>query len=137
MKATFENSVSILVKAYLNDTLDRLDCAACAVGNLISGNLNAVPRASRKITFENTPEFVLKNGSIVRVDWDCYEGDTNLPLVNVNDLIGYTDNQIAQIEFAFMGNDTFNGLLCVVDQLAIIHNVDLSVRESAKAMFIK
>jgi hypothetical protein len=42
MKATFENSVDVLVKAYLNDTLEHGQCHACAVGNLIcaeTGNL--------------------------------------------------------------------------------------------------
>ena len=35
MKATFENSVSVLVRAYMNDTLIHGNCFACAVGNLI------------------------------------------------------------------------------------------------------
>ena len=36
MKATFSNTVDILVKAYLNDTLRHCNCYACAVGNIIS-----------------------------------------------------------------------------------------------------
>lgn len=40
MKATFENSVNVLVNAYLNDDLMHQNCACCAVGNLISHACN-------------------------------------------------------------------------------------------------
>lgn len=36
MRPTFDQTVSILVKAYLNDTLKHQDCSCCAVGNIIS-----------------------------------------------------------------------------------------------------
>lgn len=36
MKANFENSVNVLVKAYFNDTLRHGNCYACAVGNLVA-----------------------------------------------------------------------------------------------------
>ena len=38
MKATFSNSVDILVKAYFNDTLRHGNCLACAVGNLMQAS---------------------------------------------------------------------------------------------------
>jgi len=57
---------------------------------------------------------------------------------------------LAKIEFAFESaphtcdesDETnaewmFNGLMAVVDVLAEIHNVNLEVKESAKAMFVK
>jgi hypothetical protein len=34
--ATFDNTVSILLKAYLNDELEHDNCAACAVGKWIN-----------------------------------------------------------------------------------------------------
>jgi hypothetical protein len=35
----FNRSISILVKAYLDGTLEKGSCCACAVGNLVSGNM--------------------------------------------------------------------------------------------------
>jgi hypothetical protein len=39
MKPTFSNTIDILVKAYLNDTLQHESCSACAVGNLVSHSM--------------------------------------------------------------------------------------------------
>lgn len=36
MKATFENSVNVLVKAYFDGYLEHQNCACCAVGNIIA-----------------------------------------------------------------------------------------------------
>jgi len=37
--ASFENTVDILVKAYINDTLEHNNCYACAVGNIVAHNM--------------------------------------------------------------------------------------------------
>ena len=39
MTATFENTVDILVRAYLDGTLFKGNCCACAVGNLCAAAL--------------------------------------------------------------------------------------------------
>lgn len=73
------------------------------------------------------------------------------------EITGYTAYELARIEQAFESAPgrpkpevsawfkgksinpvwMFNGLMAVVDVLAEIHNVDLSVRESAKLQFVK
>lgn len=37
----FDKTVSVLVNAYFNGYLNPVDCAACAVGNLVAGGLNS------------------------------------------------------------------------------------------------
>ena len=142
-KATFEHSVDVLVKAYLNDTLEHMECHACAVGNLVADALNV------KIMKD-------KYGCIWEVGKMPYWYDV-IGLGSVNhghrnilkaqreaDATGYSLEELAKIEHAFEnasdpngsrdGFDElwmFNGLLAVVDVLAEIHNVDLSVKEQA------
>lgn len=132
--ASFENTVDILVKAYLNDTLVHKNCG-CAVHNIIEHhNGDSYPFwADVFITYQEYPSmqldrrFYLKN----------YIGDAKSQI----DSTGYTPQELSQIEFAFeeyrAQRDIFGCLMNVVDQLAIIHNVDLSVKESAKQLFVK
>lgn len=128
--ASFENTVNILVKAYLNDKLRFMDCAACAVGNIISGS-----------GYTLTSHDVGLNG------WFRYLRDRNNCCERLAEeqiaITGYTPQQLSNIEHAFettpysYGDRMFNGLMNVIDVLAIIHNVDLSVKESAKQLFVK
>jgi hypothetical protein len=118
--ATFDNTVSILLKAYLNDELEHDNCAACAVGKWI----NLLARI-RRTKFLDT-------------DWIVAHKHINAT--------GYSVHEIHQIEYAFenapyQGDDTeewmFNGLMAVVDVLAEIHGIDLTAKEEAKKLFVK
>ena len=158
MKASFENTVNILVKAYLDDTLVHSDCSACAVGNLVA--------AGKGYTYKRE-EYEDEDGDILPGDlfwkeallpkWrrvfmtqNCkhqyqnpqnYTGDAKDEI----DATGYAWQELARIEYAFetapKGKDDdewmFNGLMSVVDTLADIHQIDLSVKESAKLLFVK
>lgn len=165
MKATFENTVSILVKAYLNDTLQHGDCAACAVGNIIAANIGAkvVPekincngywkRNHDNLTIAWNDVFMTPFRENQRFQLENYKGQIKRQI----DASGYSVHDLAKIEFAFerahnpeynirtdgLPDDflnpewMFNGLMAVLDVLAEIHNVDLSVKESAKLLFQK
>lgn len=137
MKATFENSVDVLVKAYLNDTLEHVSCSACAVGNLIAdANNYKFERINNSLSWSNNSRdwFLVIN--------PCHHGDRMEAMRQINS-IGYTEAQVRDIEHAFehpekRSNDKmFNGLLAVVDVLADIHKVDLSVKESAVSRFVE
>jgi len=130
---SFENSVNILVKAYLNDTLKHFRCGACAVGNLIAGTLNA-----NIFDDGHSPDYVLPSGLIVGVPWLCFRSLQEDKL-NVNDLLGYSDDEIDLIEEAFEqgDHDMFLSLMRVVDVLADIHHISLEAKEEAKALFVK
>lgn len=152
MKATFQNTVDILVKAYLNNTLEHGDCGACAVGNLVSAAIGP---------FEAMPPY-LENGKVAEegIGWpnvfctiengyqiirsNKYEGLAKEQI----DSTGYSRQDLARIEEAFeYHNHTytrldedqamFEGLMAVVDVLADIHGINLEAKESAKALFVK
>jgi len=164
MKATFENTVKILVQAYLNDELAHGTCAACAVGNIVAHSQNTRPLRdpSNKTTgFSFTG---LYNGREVKWNRLFMTGRNGVQnwgnpvkeeLYSIKAEIrgtGYSIHELAYIELAFEsapgcpgeGGDLrqtdewmFNGLMAVVEVLATIHNVDLSVKESAKSLFVK
>lgn len=140
-RPTFSQTVDVLVKAYLNDTLEHGNYCACAVGNLIADAVGA--------------EIVLKHNHrnyASKYEWSHpeYSGDEWFLKINgcENQIkaSGYSYSEIWVIEKAFEstrfmeGNDDeimFMGLMAVVDVLASIHNVDLSTKEQAKLLFVK
>ena len=158
MKASFENTVNILVKAYLNDTLEHLKCSACAVGNLVAAADNTTPRRypdnkldgmglkfdcwnwanNRQVAWYDV---FMTTGGTQRITPELYSDEAKRQI----DVTGYAWEELARIEYAFetapKGKDNdewmFNGLMAVVDVLADIHQVDLSVKESAKLLFVK
>lgn len=161
MKPSFENSLSILVQAYFNGTLEHANCSACAVGNLIAHAKGLKPVPSSEIKPKHNWRF--SDGSFP--EWqrvfcsdipgvqsrraDNYYGAAKEQI----DSTGYSWKELARIEEAFeLASDRggmdhqsdaykdkqrFDGLMKVVDVLADIHQVDLSIREEAKAMFVK
>ena len=143
MRPTFEKTVDILVKAYLNDTLEHGNYCACAVGNLIADAVGA------KIVEG-------KNHSCSKYKWihheytgsEWYVSKTSSDARKLIKSTGYTFDEIWEIEKAFEKErrcsdvtDTdqlmFNGLMSVVDVLAEIHGIDLKQREQAKLLFQK
>lgn len=142
MEATFQNSVNVLVKAYMDDTLNRMDCTRCAVGNLMRA------AGVQKVWTKN-------NGT----NWSAARDPQmfNLELAKLEfEMVGYSADDVVRIESAFMGwdipligfngnvnewneekRDIFKGLLRTVDVLAEIHGIDLTEKESAKALFVK
>ena len=161
MRPTFEHTVDVLVKAYMNDTLRHGYCPACAVGNMIANSMGieivkedgygglcwqgAVPQWDNVFYTGAHPDEV----GAQEMDLDSYQGEAKKQI----DSTGYTVDELAQIEKAFESknptyfheSDTefdrdewmFRGLMAVVDVLAEIHNVDLSTKESAKLQFVK
>lgn len=137
----FHETVSILVKAYLNDELRHGDCNACAVGNLIYANLG-----NKKMWWPYV--FMTSRLGEAVFDESAYCGDAQIEI----DSTGYSPLELARVENAFEVNaiydqfqdqvgdkdeQMFNGLMAVVDVLADIHGIDLSQKEHAKALFVK
>lgn len=151
MKSSFENSVNVLVRAYLNDTLEHCNCFACAVGNLVVAacgynydkefirEQSSVGFKYPLVTKEHSSCKTMAGGSW----YPLYDGNSNADSGMEIASTGYTVEQLRQIENAFEdhaygpGDNNFSGLMAVVDVLADIHGVDLSTKESAKAMFVK
>lgn len=139
----FHKSISVLVKAYLNNTLIKGECTACAVGNLISAACNF------KIIKENHIKWVTEKGNRIYSTWDmvfttvkgvqrtypkAYEGNSKEQI----DSTGYTWQELARIEKAFeCSKDMFEGLMNVVDVLGEIHEVDKEEISTTKLLFVK
>lgn len=163
MKPTFENSVDVLVKAYLNDTLVHGNCYACAVGNLVCSSMGLTMskghnESNREVHWvgRRYPGWPNGWGAVISSDFNEDE-DGNETIVQECDptnfkgeprrqieSTGYTVEQLARIEYAFesarvgeaSGRDVmYDGLLAVVNVLAEIHSVDLSTKEAAVGQF--
>jgi hypothetical protein len=136
MKATFYNTVDILVKAYLNDTLEHQNCAACAVGNIIAAANGSImlkipPYGCSKLTVITKPEIE---------SWFSFSQRVLETPQTLN--TGYEWYELATIERAFesvygmeASDITFEGLMKVVEVLSEIHGVSLEQKEQAKRLF--
>lgn len=150
-RPTFNETVDVLVRAYLNDELAHSFCSACAVGNIVAHAIGTKPKRGTDFEFDN----VFENGEYAAAWYDTlnYMGwEIGLRQIEAT---GYTKNELRLIERAFESADgkpemdgmwrgkktdpvwMFNGLMAVVDVLAEIHGVDLSVKESARSLFVK
>jgi hypothetical protein len=147
MKATFEKSVAILIKAYLNDTLRNGSCHSCAVGNLVADGLDiSVIRLSITGALEwsaGIPQW----GHVV---WQLGISPSRSNLVKASVQVaatGYSVKNLADIEHAFekayqnppagaIREDLiYTGLLAVVQVLAEIHQVEPTSELAANAEF--
>lgn len=127
----FNHSVNVLVKAYLDNTLVKALCSKCAVGNLIA---------------EGDPNYNFYK------HYESWYRACGLSVIYPNqrnpdhpDIIktGYTLDELREIEQTFMNtaddadDPMFSSLMAVVDVLAEIHGIDLTVREESKKLFAK
>lgn len=147
----FNHSVNVLVRAFMNNTLEHTNCYACAVGNLVAdankldysktgfnGGLVAHRRNEKRVF----PMFWLNPiGAPGCIEEEFVTNDVLLEC----ETTGYSVYELALIEKAFEGAEEgksddewmFNGLMAVVDVLADIHGIDLTVREETKKLFVK
>lgn len=152
MRATFQNTLSILVTAYLNNTLVQGHPCGCGCGNIIAGVNNF------KVISNGDNETARWEGAYGSgFDWyeviapgKTFKGNRELGLIQIHST-GYTIEDFRKIESAFEDvnkldngqyappteESIFNGLMAVVDVLAEIHGIDLTEKESAKALFVK
>lgn len=137
----FHYTVNVLVKAYLNDTLEHSNCFACAVGNMIADSMNLKyckqPRHWHELQWES-------GMNAAWYDFLIDGSNKEEAMIQIRST-GYSLSEIKEIEWAFehayRGDSKdeymFNGLTAVVDVLADIHGIDLTTREEAKKAFVK
>jgi hypothetical protein len=144
-KAQFDQTVKILVNAYLNNSLAHRNCHACAVGNMIAANLNIkydqhLKWIGRQVAWKEV--FVTFRFQIAQLKrpW-AYTGEAKAQI----DATGYTWQELARIEYAFerapLGRTSeehrFNGLMAVLEVLGQIHEMDETSKTAAKKLFVK
>lgn len=153
----FNHTINILVQAYLNNTLKKGDCRACAVGNILGTHQwsslfvtcnSEEGGGKRQITALPGCVLISIKDHIIQVPiWSLPEqGVKNVKEAQEAIIAsGYTIEELARIENAFElapeGNNgdeaMFNGLMAVVDVLADIHGIDLKQKEETKKLFVK
>jgi hypothetical protein len=146
MRPTFNQTVNVLVQAYLNDTLEHSNCYACAVGNIIAA-ANGFKYTKSDFAFcELTWDDNHRNAQW----YDLVLGTRSKEAIDQATSTGYSVEEIIRIEAAFecvecptgdimdTTNDQwmYDGLMAVVDVLAEIHGVSLEHKEEAKLLFV-
>ncbi len=129
-KEQFDNSIKVLVKAYLSDTLRHANCMVCAVGNLVCAGMgyDMIPAVKG---------WELPSGQLrYYADWP-YEGSGEQEINST----GYTREDIVLIEEAFESKngdqDGYKGLCAVFDVLVKIHQGSDKELELAKEQLVK
>ncbi len=137
----YQKSVDVLAKAYVDGRLDKLDCAACAVGNLVAAG------CGYKIIGYN--KYLGSDGIVRTPDWLFIVREWNLNKEGVMEVnsTGYDKNELTRIERAFMYppehltceyDEQYHGLMAVLKVLDEIHEVtDQAVSIKSKSKFIQ
>lgn len=145
----FNHTVNVLLKAYLNDTLEHGNCTKCAVGNILANGewaffFHTTTSYQKKSRFKFIPDTAYLKGGRVHLSEHPDRANLNKVLENIT-VSGYTIEQLECIENTFedsvqdgMSKDTnmFNGLMAVVDVLAEIHEIDLETVKETKHLFV-
>jgi hypothetical protein len=148
-KELYDKTVSILVDAYFNDTLQHGICSKCAVGNLIN--------AAKPFTRKQIDDLIHSRDGWVKVFCtinanriseqhliypDNYVGEAKKQI----DSTGYSWENLSKIEYAFetasegcnQEDYMFNGLMAVIEILDEIHeNKDIEKTAQSKKRFNK
>ena len=147
MTQRFEKAYNALYNAFMNDTLAKGTCAACAVGNIVAdvmgGKVKKVGIGLFRCDTDN--EWWKKlfiTGSYVQTIFNLKDnGSVKHYRKKIFDLTGYRWHELAQVEYAFEKNtrikntaydeyteqeimeDQFNGLMAVMDVLIKLDEV--------------
>ncbi len=161
-KELYEKTVSILVDAYMNDTLQHGNCYACAIGNLVAANCGfpLIPNPDTERVFiekfiwdgriafwGNVHSVMFRNVNTPGSNRQtvCPEQYTGRAKEEI-DATGYSYQETAAIEKAFENvafeededKYMFNGLMAVINVLDQIHeNTDVVITEASKSKFVK
>ncbi len=124
----YKKTCDILYDAYFNDTLEHLNCRACAVSNIVAGynNQRILPTLGHGYKVKYIDEYTLLGTGIEIHNW-YYERYT---IAEKN--TGYSLEELLLIEkgFEFSKNGDspdewmFNGLTAVIEVLNKIHEVE-------------
>lgn len=153
-QSKFDETVSILVKAYLNNQLEHRICTACAVGNIVAHHLGTKPKVLTTGNHRTVHDNYYFDDGTFMTWWNGCLGEHKPS--DQQQLTGYTVEELNRIELAFefaegvpdfstgMSQDKtmneawmFNGLMAVVEELAKIHCISLEEEEQAKKRFVK
>lgn len=157
MTQRFEKSYNALYNAFMNGTLGKGTCTACAIGNIVADamgveitRVNNNFKTEKNVTFWANMFFTSDGIQVIMDNWDYHEVD------DLFNLTGYTVHELMKIEYAFETNtkicfiayqeiseqevmeDQFNGLMAVMDVLIELDKVEDGelYKESFKNKFV-
>ena len=143
MTPRFEKAYNSLYNAFMNDTLAKGTCTACAVGNIVADALGGKVSRMRNDFVCDVPN-TWWNTFFITVDNEqtIFDDYNDIPAYGrLKDLTGYSVEELAKIEFAFETNtkirfvnyfnsteeqimeDQFNGLMAVMDVMIELDDV--------------
>lgn len=144
-KTLFDETISVLVKAYFEGTLEHANSCGCAVGNLISTALNyeVYFHSIQSLSWSKKEPVwyhYIKTPAFLRLN--CMMPEALQLAREQVESTGYSVHELDRIEKAFESyddfadRDGFQGLMCVIDELCNIHEADSATKESTKQMFV-
>lgn len=146
----FDESISILITAFLKDELEHASCEACAVANLMLGRgcnfkssvsatnwLVYIEEEVRNIKRWHDSEIYDPAEAIAQIQFSGYSPFEVHLIEQAFERVPYDYDLSAENPTAAQDKWMFDGLMAVVEVLSDIHKVDLSVKESAKLLFVK
>lgn len=149
MTQRFEKAYNALYKAFMNDTLAKGSCAACAVGNIVADAMGAkVYKLSSRFEYgcdvHNSwwSVMFMTNQHGQRINTVKQDSRVIVYRHRIKELTGYTWKELAEVERVFEQNtkishveysnysekeimeDQFNGLMAVMDVLIEFDNIE-------------
>lgn len=147
MTPRFEKAYNALYNAFMNDTLAKGTCRACAVGNIVADAMGTTIEKYKNehrefVTYECKLDNTFWSKLFFTVDGEQERGYCEEKTRKLEELTGYSIDEMAKIEYAFETNteivfsdyysatekeimeDQFRGLMAVMDvmiQLDEIH----------------
>ena len=150
-KELFYHSVNILQKAYYDNTLRHGDCQACAVGNLVAGNLGVKYNAEGCIDWDEPRKSIVRAWFQAINHGFISHNALFIPIVKESiESTKYSPEELMRIEMAFEygykytedkgniyatigeDNDGYKGLCEVLDVLMEIHEFDAPELDKTK-----
>ena len=141
----FNRTISILVNAYLNETLIHGECQACAVGNIIANNMGYVPDmfgCGTQWIDKKTKKIIIPQWSYIFAYGILLTKNPELHLKSMHEIkmSGYSLDELMLIEKSFEDapkpdKSGYLGLMSVCDALMEIHEANEIEINEAKALF--
>lgn len=152
MTQRFEKAYNALLKAFMDDTLAKGTCTACAVGNIVADAMGAkvysqqnnYPIVEFRCNKNNDwwKEMFITGGNRQRITKISENNEVKKLRKDILNLTGYTWKELAKVERVFEQNtkinfncycdysekeimeDQFNGLMAVMDVLIEFDNIE-------------
>ncbi len=149
MTPRFEKSYNALYNAFMNDTLAKGTCVACAVGNIVADSMGVKIEKIGGTFFTSERVSFWSDIFFTSYGFQVVNQHTNEQRERLFDLTGYSVDELMKIEFAFETNtkihsykyeknyrealgisekdimeDQFRGLMAVMDVLIELDNIE-------------